>query len=158
MMMKIRISTLACILFFIPAIVSVPGCDKDDGDRMPLPPVNITIDPNSTIYSEINIVGGWMYLGEQDGVEPPSRGIIVYRMSTDQFMAYERTPPFKPDSCCNASQTVCTALVVDYPYVIDTCTQSKYIILDGSPIEGPSSMTLGIFVTEYNGDWLYIHD
>jgi hypothetical protein len=151
-MMNLRIIAIA-LLFLV-----IAGCDKDNGDRMPLPPVNITINPNSTIYSEINIVGGWMYLGQQDGIEPPSRGIIVYRLGTDQFMAYERTPPFKPDSCCNSSKTVCTALVVDYPYVTDTCTQSKYIILDGSPIEGPSSMTLGIFATEYNGDLLYIHD
>jgi hypothetical protein len=150
--MNIRIFVLAALLFFI------TGCNKDNGDRLPLPPVNITINPNSTIYSEINVVGGWMYLGQQDGIDPPSRGVIVYRLSTDQFMAYERTPPFKPDSCCNSAKTVCTALVVDYPYVEDTCTQSKYIILDGSPIEGPSSMTLGIFVTEYNGDLLYIHD
>jgi hypothetical protein len=152
------IVSFAALIIFLPFYLSITGCDKDNGDRLPLPPVNITINPNSTIYSEINIVGGWMYLGEQDGVEPPSRGIIVYRLSTEQFMAYERTPPFKPDSCCNSSKTNCTALVVDYPYVNDTCTMSKYIILDGSPISGPSNMTLGIFATEYNGDLLYIHD
>ena len=139
-------------------ILCLSGCDKDDGGRLPLPPLDITIDPNSTMYSEINVVGGWMYLNESDGVESPSRGVIVYRLSTDQFMAFERTPPFKPDSCCNVAQTICTALVVDYPYVIDTCTDCKYIILDGSAISGPSSMPLSQYVTEYYGDWLYIHD
>jgi hypothetical protein len=136
------------------------GCDKDDGDRLPLPPVDIIIDPNSTIYQEINVVGGWMYLGEQDGVMPPSRGIIVYRLSNEQFMAFERTPPFKPDSCCNDAKTVCTALVVGnyYPFAMDTCTQSKYLILDGSPVSGPSTMTLSMFVAEYDGHLLYIHD
>jgi len=127
---------------------------------MPLPPINITIDPNSTIYQELNVVGGWMYLTEQDGAEPPSRGIIVYRSSLDMFMAYERTPPFKPDSCCNALQTVCSSLVVDnfYPFIMDTCTMSKYLILDGSPVEGPSYIPLGIYVTEYYGNLLFIHD
>lgn len=140
--------------------LAIAGCNKDDGDRLPLPPVDITINPNSTIYQEINVVGGWMYLGEQDGVMPPSRGIIVYRLSTEQFLAFERTPPFKPDSCCNDSKTVCTALVVGnyYPFVMDTCTQSKYLILDGSPVSGPSTMTLGIFAAEYDGYLLYIHD
>jgi hypothetical protein len=136
----------------------IAGCGKDDGDRQPLPPVNITINPNSTIYQEINFVGGWMYLGEQDGVEEPSRGLIVYRMSTDQFLAFERTPPFKPDSCCNATLTNCTALIVDFPHVLDTCTSSTYLILDGSPVSGPSSMTLGMYVTEYYGDLLFIHN
>jgi hypothetical protein len=120
--------------------------------------MDITINPNTTMYQEVNFVGGWMYLGEQDGAMPPSRGIILYRLSTEQFMAYERTPPFKPDSCCNVNKTVCTSLVVDYPFVLDTCTNSKYLILDGSPVSGPSTMTLSMYVTEYNGDLLYIHD
>lgn len=136
------------------------ACTKDDGDRQPLPPINITIDPNSTIYQELNVTGGWLYLNESDGAEPPSRGIIVYRLSADQFLAFERTPPFKPDSCCNVAKTICSSLVVDnyYPFVMDTCTMSKYLILDGSPVSGPSSMTLSMYVTEYFGDLLYIHD
>ncbi|MDX9905623.1 MAG: hypothetical protein RBS55_03450 [Bacteroidales bacterium] len=155
-----KIKTLFISLLFVTLIGFGAGCGKDDGDRLPLPPTDITIDPNSTIYQELNIVGGWTYLGIQDGVEPPSRGIIVYRLSMDQFMAFERTPPFKPDSCCNTSGTVCTSLVVDnfYPFVMDTCTNSKYLILDGSPVSGPSTMTLGIYVTEYYANQLYIHD
>jgi hypothetical protein len=145
------------ILIFSALVVS---CTKENGNRPPLPPMDITIDPNSTIYQEINAVGGWMYLDETDGVLPPSRGVIVYRLSVDQFMAFERTPPYKADSCCNANKTVCTALLVDnyYPFVMDTCTGSKYLILDGSPNSGPSNMFLSMYVTEYFGDLLYIHD
>jgi hypothetical protein len=139
-------------------VIFFTTCDKNDGDRLPLPPMNITIAPNSTIYSELNAVGGWMYLDESHGVEPPSRGVIVYRADLDVFYAYERTPPFKPDSCCNSAKTVCTSLIVDFPYILDTCTSCKYIILDGNSIEGPSSMPLSMYITEYNGDWLYIHD
>jgi len=136
------------------------ACEKENGGRLPLPPMNLTIDPNSTIYQEINVVGGWVYLGYEDGVDPPSRGVIVYRLSTDQFMAYERTPPFKPDSCCNENKTVCTSLLVGnyFPFVMDTCTGSKYLILDGSVVSGLSNMSLSMFVTEYYGDLLYIHD
>ena len=142
--------SLACFLY--------TACDKDDGGRLPLPPMDITIAPNSTIYSEINIVGGWMYLDETDGVEPPSRGVIVYRSSPDEFLAFERTPPFKPDSCCNAGKTICTSLIVDFPFVVDTCTGSNYLILDGSVSSGPSNMSLSMYVTEYYGGLLYIHD
>jgi hypothetical protein len=138
--------------------ITLNSCNKDNGDRQPLPPMNITIDPNSTIYQELNIVGGWLYLGEEDGAAPPSRGVIVYRLSTDEFLAFERTPPFKPDSCCNASKTTCTKLLVDFPFILDTCTVSKYLILDGSPVSGPSSMSLSMYITEYYGDLLYIHD
>jgi hypothetical protein len=134
------------------------SCNKESNDRLPLPPIDITINPNSTIYQELNIAGGWIYLDETDGAESPSRGIIVYRLTEDSFYAYERTPPFKPDSCCNAAKTICTALIVDFPYILDTCTASKYLILDGSQVSGPSSMSLGMYVTEYYGDLLYIHN
>jgi hypothetical protein len=157
-MQKFRVHFIGIPVAFMIINLIFPACNKDDGGRLPLPPMDITIDPNSTIYQEVNFVGGWLYLGEQDGVMPPSRGIILYRLSTEQFMAYERTPPFKPDSCCNANKTVCSSLIVDYPFVQDTCTNSKYLILDGSPNSGPSTMTLSMYVTEYNGDLLYIHD
>jgi len=149
--------------FLLPGLISgflFIACNKSDDGRLPLPPLNITIDPNSTIYSEVNIVGGWMYLDYTDGVESPSRGVILYRASTDLFYAYERTPPFKPDSCCNNTGTVCTALLVDnyFPFVMDTCTNSKYNILSGSVVSGPSNRPLSMYYTEYYGDLLYIHD
>ena len=139
--------------------ITLAACTKDN-DGVVLYPTDITIDPNSTLYQEVNTVGGWMYLDERDGVQPPSRGIILYRVSMDMFLAFERTPPYKPDSCCNASKTQCTRLVVDnyYPFVMDTCTWSKYLILDGSPVEGPSKTPLGAYYAEYNGLLLYIHD
>jgi nitrite reductase/ring-hydroxylating ferredoxin subunit len=154
---KIFILTIVSLTIISGAIVT--SCNKDNGDRLPLPPIDITINPNSTIYQELNISGGWLYLDETDGAESPSRGIIVYR-AEDQFYAYERTPPFKPDSCCNASKTICSRLIVDdyFPFVMDTCTNSKYLIFDGSPVSGPSSMSLSMYVTEYYGGLLYIHN
>ena len=106
------------------------------------------------------MVGGWRYLDESDGVEYPSRGLIVYRLSNDQFMAYDRTPPYKPDSCCLGNNTNCTKLLVGnaYPFAVDTCTDSKYLLIDGSPTEGPSNQFLFSYITEYDGYTLYIHN
>ncbi|MBW6460413.1 MAG: hypothetical protein K0B08_07540 [Bacteroidales bacterium] len=149
---------VAMILIIL--IMAWSGCDKNNDDRLPLAPVDITISPNSTIYQELNIVGGWLYLDEYDGVYPPSRGIIVYRLSTDQFLAFERTPPYKPDSCCNASKTICAKLIVEnyFPFIMDTCSWSKYLILDGSPVEGPSKTPLGQYYTAYKNQLLHIHN
>jgi hypothetical protein len=135
------------------------GCNEDE-NTLPLAPVDVTIDPNSTIYQELNVVGGWLYLGQEDGVEPPSRGLIVHRLTTDQFVAFERTPPFEPDSCCTPSGTNCSRLTVgnNYPFIVDTCTGSRYLIIDGSVVESPSNMPLGMYFTEYYGDLLYIHN
>lgn len=157
-MKELRKTFPAAGIIIIVCCALLNSCNKESNGRLPLPPVNISIDPNSTIYQEINIAGGWMYLDETNNVLPPSRGIIVYRLSEDQFVAFERTPPFKPDSCCNAAKTICTALIVDYPYVLDTCTNSKYLILDGSQVSGPSNISLGMYVTEFYMGLLYIHN
>lgn len=148
------------LLLNIVLVLILAGCDNSNGDDPPLAYIDITILPNSTLYQELNVIGGWMYLGQTDGVVPPSRGLIVYRLSSDQFMAYERTPPFKPDSCCNESGKECSALMVgdQYPFVVDTCTDSRYLILDGSPVSGPSGKYLYTYFTDYDGYTLYIHN
>jgi len=146
------------LLFSAPVLFMVPGC-SDKENTLPLAPINITIDPNSTIYQELNVVGGWLYLAEEDGVLSPSRGIIVHRLTTDQFASFERTPPYKPDSCCNPAGTICSRLVVEeYPFIIDPCTGSKYLIIDGSVVDSPSNMPLGTYISEYDGHLLYIHN
>ena len=149
------ISVLSVVLA---ALLHLSGCNKDNNDKIILPPISITINPNSTVYQELNIVGGWLYLDETDGALYPSRGIIVYRLSVDQFMAFERTPPYMPNECCDANNKNCTRLIVDSPFVLDTCTSSKFLILDGSPVEGPAHTGMAAYFTEYDGYLLYIHD
>jgi hypothetical protein len=159
-MKETRLLTWMSWLFIIfSAILIHPGCQKGN-ENPPLGYIDISISPNSTLYQELNVVGGWRYLDESDGVLPPSRGLIVYRSSNDQFMAYDRTPPYKPDSCCNANKTICTKLLVgnEYPFVVDTCTDSRFLILDGSPVEGPANKFLYTYITEYDGYTLYIHN
>jgi hypothetical protein len=160
--MKISFNLLVRIGFFllIPVLMFI-GCDKNNNpSNIPIAKINITIEPNSTLYQELNVVSGWTYLGYSDGVNAPSRGIIVYRFSTDQFMAYERTPHYLPDSCCTIQGGFCTSLIVDqhFPFVVDTCTQSKYLIMDGSPSEGPSPYPLIMYQTIYDGQLLYIYN
>ncbi len=118
--------------------------------------INVAIDPNTTIYQQLNVVGGWMYLGYSEGIDPPSRGIIVYRWTTDQFVAFERTPPYEWNKCCY--QNVCTHLIVEnyYPFVFDTCTETKFLLIDGSVTEGPSPYPLLQYQTQYDGNRLYI--
>lgn len=157
-----NIGTIHKIFFlFVPiSIIFLQAGCNDKENTLPLAPIDITIDPNSTIYQELNIVGGWLYLGEEEGALPPSRGIIVHRLTTDQFVSFERTPPYKPDSCCSPTGTNCSRLVVDdnYPFIVDPCTSSKYLIIDGSVVNSPSNMPLGTYTSEYDGHLLYIHN
>ena len=126
------------------------SCKKDENIVEPPTYINITINPNSTEYQELNTVGGWTYLP----ATTPSRGIIVYRLTQNDFMAYDRLPPYEPDQCCNDNE--CTTLIVDMPMVVDTCTNSQYQILDGSPFDGPSTTPLIRYTTHYDGITLQI--
>ncbi len=131
--------------------IAITACKKDDkNDEVDIGYVNITINPNSTEYLELNIVSGWVYLY----ASPPSRGIIVYRLSQDEFKAYERTPPYNPNACCEGSS--CTKLVVENLFVKDTCLDVEYLIIDGSWVSGPGKVNLVQYNTYYDGTLLNI--
>lgn len=93
--------------------------------------INFTIYPNSLRYQPLNVVSGWMYVTSE--VESTSRGIIVYRMTDNEFRAYDRLPPNYPNACTDAEGNT-TRMVVDSPFVIDNCNNAYYNILNGEII------------------------
>lgn len=139
-------------IFVILLLVGLLSCGGDTPHNPNIPQVyiNFTINPNSTEYYEINTVSGWMYLGSV----APSRGIIIYRYSMDEFRAYERLAPNDPNTCGENSR-----LIVEFPFVIDTCLDVKYSILDGSIItEGYSGYPLIQYNTQYDGRMLRVYN
>lgn len=130
------------------------SCKKEEQNpNIPNVFINITIDPNSTIYQELNTAGGWLYLTST----PPSRGIIVYRIDQNQFVAYDRMPPNDPDRCCDDDGN-CTRLVVgdNFPFAKDECNNISYLLLNGSIFEGEGKYPLIQYNTSYNGQLLRI--
>ena len=130
------------------------SCNKgeDPNSDIPFAHINVVINPNSTMYQELNTISGWMYY---QWVDPPSRGLIIYRLSQDEFLAYERTPPENSNACCDDG--FCSALLVDdyYPFVQDTCSDKSYLIIDGSP-QTNANIPLKQYNTAYDGLNLYI--
>jgi len=149
------------ILYLLVVLVMIalafPACDKNETPHVDPGYVNIFIRPNSTEYIQLNSVGGWVYLY----ANPPSRGIIVYRMTQDEFKAFERTPTYKPDSCTIFEPVEKFAkIVVDESGIManDTCSGSQYILLDGSVVQGPATYPLFAFKTNYDGETLHIYN
>ena len=107
------------------------GCSNNmENPNAPQAVINFTIYPDTDIrYQALKVVSGWMYLTSD--AESTSRGIIVYRLSQSEFLAYDRLPPNYPNAC-NDSQGNTTRLVVDYPFVIDQCNNAYYNILNGA--------------------------
>lgn len=99
--------------------------------------INFTINPNSMQYQALNTVSGWEYITSDPTSD--SRGIIIYRMSETEFLAYDRIPPNEPDACTD-SQGNTTRLVVDFPFVVDHCNNAYYNILNGQLIVAEPDM------------------
>jgi hypothetical protein len=124
-------------------IISSASCRKDK-QRPVIPYVYVSIQlyPNSLDYIPIS---GWVY--STGGY----RGLIIYRMTENEFMVYERTCPYDPDKDCARVKVESSGITA-----IDSCCGSRYVLTDGSPIAGPSGYSLQQYSTSYDGNQLRI--
>ena len=122
--------TVAILMLF--AVMALHGCGKYPvNPNYPNAIINITINLNHVDYYDLRVVSGYAYL-TSDPLST-SRGIIVYRLSQEEFVAYDRLPPNEPNACTD-SQGNTTRLVVESPYVVDHCNNAYYNILNGDII------------------------
>ena len=164
--MKTRILHL---LILIALAAGLQGCQKyPENPNRPATPFSFSIYPNTLQYQEINFVSGWIYVTSE--VESTSRGIIIYRQSQNEFLAYDRLPPNEPNACTDIQGNT-TRLVVEFPYVVDHCNNAYYNILNGQIIVNekfdmiPNFPTGGTVVypliqyhTQYDGNKLTIYN
>lgn len=132
--MKIRI-------FFVMAILLMISCKKNKNHPVPSIAFDFTINLELPSYQALNGVGGWAYVN--GGI----KGIIVYRQSTETFVAWERMSPEDPDNTCE------TGLVPDssnFLILNDPCSSAQFSMYDGSPIAN-SSWGLRKYQTIWNG-------
>jgi hypothetical protein len=133
--MNVRFFILVVTLFF------VTGCGKNNANPVPNIPFDLTIDINLPSYNALTGVGSWAY------VNAGSRGVIVYRRSIDEFVAFDRHSPV------DISGTCAEPLYPDqdnFLVLIDSCNNATFSLYDGSPISG-SDFGLRMYQTFYNG-------
>ena len=119
------------------------GCMEENDT--PMGYVNFTINPNSTFYTNLNHVGGYEYfIGGY-------KGVIIFRYSWTEFLAYERACPH----CHEVGVEV-----QEQSGVILECPQcgSQFIYTDGSPIKGPAVSSLRQYSTYYDGSQLHVYN
>jgi len=142
-MNKIRNIVFPLVLTFL---LVVGSCDKQKPhETIPNVAVDIYIDVNSTLYVQLNTIGGWLYL------TGGYKGVLVYRVSEDEFVAYDRTCPYDPYVTNSRLEMDMGNLIV-----VDTVCDSKFVILDGSIIEGPATVPLKRYRTTFDGNILHI--
>ena len=119
------------------------GCVEENDT--PMGYVNFTINPNSTFYTNLNHVGGYEYfIGGY-------KGVIIFRYSWTEFLAYERACPH----CHEVGVEV-----QEQSGVILECPQcgSQFIYTDGSPIKVPAVSSLRQYSTYYDGSQLHVYN
>lgn len=136
------------VWFFYIAIVLVFGSCKKENQQVPLVAVDVTVNLNNPQFLDLTYVSGWEYL------TGGSLGIIVYRSSQNEFVAFDRHSPYQPDEQCRVSVSDDNITIIDDP----DCSTSSWLIIDGSLISGPAATGLQPYNTSFNDPYLRIYN
>lgn len=122
------------------------GCSKDDNQSIPLVRVDVTIYTNNPSFNTISVPGTWTY------VNGGSRGLIIYRISNEEFKAYDRHCTYEPENSCGLVSVDATNITS----IDSDCCKSTFILTDGSVTKGPASRPLKQYQTSFDGNVLRI--
>lgn len=117
------------------------SCEKEK-DEIPYIYVNFVIYPNTIDFipegEHVTTTGGY-------------KGLIIYRQFSDQFMVFERACPHDP------LEDNARVYVEDNGIIaVDSVCGSRFLLTDGSPIEGPARRALKQYRTRYDGYTLQV--
>mgnify|MGYP006208826503 FL=1 len=118
-------------LYIIIISILLFGCTKTQDQNIPLVRVDTTIYTNNPSFNAISVPGTWTY------INGGSRGIIIYRVSNEEFRAFDR-------HCTYDSGNSCALVSVDATNItgVDECCGSTFILTDGSVTQGPATLPL----------------
>ena len=128
------------IILMFGMLTFIFSCKKSTNHPIPSVPFDIIINTTLPSYNSLQGVGGWAYVS--GGVQ----GIVVYRKSTDEFVAFDRKSPIVSSEC----KQPLTTNPDNFLQLEDTCTNAKFSLFDGSPISG-SEFGLRQYQTQWNG-------
>ena len=136
--------------FFLPVLaltvlLSSNSCERRNASGIPYVPVNYQLTVSNPEFAPLLAVGGWLYIGGG------SRGIIIFRATPEEFRAFDRHCTFQVEENCrvNVDNTDIAAIDSD-------CCDSKFLLFDGAPIDGPAPVGLHQYNTQFDGNTLFI--
>jgi len=138
------------VIFFSLIILSSAGllvnsC-KDKEDLVPQAYVNFTISVADPEFSELSTVGNSIMV--TGGV----CGIVIFRLSQDEFVALERNCTYQPSDRC-AVVPDSSGLMLNCP-----CCNSVFTISNGTHIGGEATRPLVLYNTSFDGLYLQVYN
>jgi nitrite reductase/ring-hydroxylating ferredoxin subunit len=94
----------------------------------PFPEIHLNL--NLPVYIKLRSDGGYIPITSKDG---GVQGIIVYRLNSTTFLAYERNCSYHPNDACATVEVHSSGL-----YMIDPCCNSSFDFASGNPTGGPA--------------------
>ena len=108
---------------------------------IPYAPVNIYININEPLYNNLQVPGAYVIIPNQG-----SKGVVIYRSSWDEFIAYDLHATFEPQNNCG-----CVVSQDDLFILEDPCSSSTYSVISGQVITGPAVQGLQYYPTNWDG-------
>jgi Rieske Fe-S protein len=116
------------LLFLLPMFI-FGQCDKETGS-VPYVEVNLYLNINEPALFDLFPIGGWIYY------TGGSRGLIVYHKSQEEFVILDRHSTHNVGAGC-AVDVQSDNIIID-----DPCSDSQWVIMDGSVVAGPATLPL----------------
>ena len=126
------------ILVFV-SLFALVSCDDDQ--RHPVPDVYVDFEFNIIHYNLSGPGSAHQFSRDESG---GYQGIIVYRVSMDEFRAYDRACPCDPHNCKVSIDPE------DNWYATDPCCNSVFLLLDGTLVEGSAQFPLKEYRARFN--------
>jgi hypothetical protein len=136
--MKSWMKIIGLLCFFFMA----PSCEKNRLHPVPFFQFDVVINLTLPTYQPLMGVGGWAYVAGAG-----SKGLIVYRRSVQEFVAFDRHSPADPEGICESplQTNEDNFLVLD-----DPCSDAQFSLFDGSIISGDVEWGLRAYFAEVN--------
>jgi nitrite reductase/ring-hydroxylating ferredoxin subunit len=123
------------------------SCKKQNKNPIPETYVSFYLNISSTIYLNLASVGGW------ENITGGYKGIVIYRKSSEEFVAFERA--------CPHDWEIDSAYVsVNSSGLILQCKScgSEFLILDGSVVKDPATLPLKQYKADFDGQMLHVYN
>jgi hypothetical protein len=142
-MIKLRIPLIIIGAYFL----MQSSCEQNN-QNIPYVPVNFDLNLNLPAYTSLN------YPGEHLIVQGGSKGIILYRYTIDEFVVLDRHSTFDVSMSCKVVVEPDGITLSDE----NECSESKWLIIDGSVMQGPATLPLHRYRTSWNPPILHVYN
>ena len=120
------------------ALVLLQARCNDPQQFIPYVPVDFSVNVNLPAYLDLSVPSGHVL------VNGGSQGIILYRYTLDQFVALDRHSTFDIPANCQVE------VAEDGLLITDPCSNSEWLIIDGSVVAGDALYPLHRYSTQWN--------